>query len=108
MRTGDNFFLLLIIIKETFLKERIKVNGKCQGKLAKKPVKVWVKDTLIHIAAPSPFSKRYLKYLSKKYLKKHELRDWLRVIATSPSTYELRYFKIHDDEDESDEEGDEQ
>ena len=24
---------------------------------------------------------RYLKYLTKKYLKKHNVRDWLRVIA---------------------------
>ncbi len=26
---------------------------------------------------------RYLKYLTKKYLKKHNVRDWLRVIASN-------------------------
>jgi large subunit ribosomal protein L22e len=41
-----------------------------------------------------PFSKRYLKYLTKKYLKKQQLRDFLHVIATSKGTYELKYFKI--------------
>ena len=28
-------------------------------------------------------SKRYLKYLTKKFLKKHNVRDWLRVIASN-------------------------
>ena len=28
-------------------------------------------------------SKRYLKYLTKKYPKKHNERDWLRVIASN-------------------------
>ena len=53
------------------------------------------------------FSKRYLKYLTKKFLKKQQLRDWLHVIATNKQTYELRYFNIHeDDEDEDDEDED--
>jgi hypothetical protein len=29
------------------------------------------------------FFPRYLKYLTKKYLKKNNLRDWLRVVASS-------------------------
>ena len=49
------------------------------------------------------FSKRYLKYLTKKYLKKQQLRDYLHVIASSASTYELRYFQIHDGGDAGDE-----
>lgn len=55
---------------------------------------------------PFSFHCRYLKYLTKKYLKKNNLRDWLRVVASSHSTYELRYFQINneDDDDEGDEE----
>lgn len=50
------------------------------------------------------FSFRYLKYLTKKYLKKNNLRDWLRVVASDKETYELRYFQIsQDDESETDE-----
>lgn len=52
-------------------------------------------------------SKRYLKYLTKKFLKKHNVRDWLRVIASNKdrSVYELRYFNIADQgEEEEDEE----
>jgi hypothetical protein len=50
----------------------------------------------------APMSKRYLKYLTKKYLKKHNVRDWLRVIASNKdrSVYELRYFNIADQEEE--------
>ena len=44
---------------------------------------------------------RYLKYLTKKYLKKNNLRDWLRVVSSAQTTYELRYFQINnEDEDE--------
>lgn len=45
---------------------------------------------------------RYLKYLTKKYLKKHNVRDWLRVIASNKdrSIYELRYFNIAENEGE--------
>ena len=47
----------------------------------------------------------YLKYLTKKYLKKNNVRDWLRVIASNKdrNVYELRYFNIADqDGEESD------
>lgn len=45
---------------------------------------------------------RYLKYLTKKYLKKHNVRDWLRVIASNKdrNVYELRYFNIAENEAE--------
>ena len=45
---------------------------------------------------------RYLKYLTKKYLKKNSLRDYLRVVASSKDSYELKYFSFDDDEDEGD------
>lgn len=50
---------------------------------------------------PPPVSTRYLKYLTKKYLKKNNLRDWLRVVASDKETYELRYFQISQDDEES-------
>uniref|UniRef100_H3CDN3 Large ribosomal subunit protein eL22 n=1 Tax=Tetraodon nigroviridis TaxID=99883 RepID=H3CDN3_TETNG len=45
---------------------------------------------------------RYLKYLTKKYLKKNNLRDWLRVVANTKESY-LRYFQINQDEEEEEE-----
>ena len=49
--------------------------------------------------------RRYLKYLTKKFLKKNNLRDYIRVVATNKTNYELRYFQINAaDEEESGEE----
>merc|ERR1712061_134814 len=83
---------------EKFFKERIKVEGKT-GNLGEK-VTVSREKSKIHVSAEAPFSKRYLKYLSKKYLKKQQLRDFLRVVAPSKTSYELRYFNINEDNDE--------
>ena len=49
-------------------------------------------------------SPRYLKYLTKKYLKKNNICDWLRVVASDKETYELHYFQISQDEDGSESE----
>lgn len=45
------------------------------------------------------YPKRYLKYLTKKFLKKNQLRDWLHVVASDKQTYQLRYFNIGQDEE---------
>ncbi|CAI5703967.1 hypothetical protein KXD40_002483 [Peronospora effusa] len=89
---------------EKFLHDRIKVGGKT-GVLGD-AVKITREKTKLQVVAAPPFSKRYLKYLTKKYLKKQQLRDYLHVIASDKNTYELRYFNIHDagnDADEDDE-----
>ena len=53
------------------------------------------------------FVNRYLKYLTKKFLKKNQLRDYVRVVASNKTTYELRYLHIAGaDEDESDDDQD--
>jgi predicted solute-binding protein len=59
----------------------------------------------VTVTSESHMSKRYLKYLTKKYLKKHNVRDWLRVIAHNKdrNTYELRYFNIAENEGEDEE-----
>lgn len=69
-------------------------------------VKVSRDRTKITITSEIPMSKRYLKYLTKKFLKKHNVRDWLRVIASNKdrNVYELRYFNIADQGDEDEDE----
>lgn len=52
---------------EEFLKQKIKVDGKV-GNLGKN-VSVTSNKTKINVTSDIDFSKRYLKYLSKKYLK---------------------------------------
>merc|ERR1712217_621495 len=83
---------------EKFLVNRIKVEGKT-GNLGDK-IAVSRDKSKIHVNAEAPFSKRYLKYLSKKYLKAQQLRDFLRVVAPNKTSYELRYFNINEDKDE--------
>jgi large subunit ribosomal protein L22e len=89
-----------------FLHDKIKVNGKA-GMLGD-AVRIEADANKINVDAKLPFSKRYLKYLSKKYLKKQQLRDYLHVISTDASTYELRYFNITDAGDGADDEEDEE
>merc|ERR1712150_469958 len=80
---------------ETYLKQHIKVEDKT-GNLASNNVFISRDRTKISVASPVElkFSKRQLKYLSKRYLKKQQLRDYLRVIAASRNSYEMRYFSI--------------
>ena len=101
---------------EEFLKQKIKVDGKV-GNLGKN-VSVTSNKTKINVTSDIDFSKRYLKYLAKKYLKvkplksiqksniftkANNLRDWLRVVANSKASYELKYFQINQDEEEDEE-----
>ena len=78
---------------EKFFKERIKVEGKT-GKLGDK-VTVSRDKSKINISAEAPFSTRYLKYLSKKYLKKQQLRDFLRVVAFGFNVMEVGSLGNH-------------
>mmetsp|Transcript_45046 Transcript_45046/g.134448 ORF Transcript_45046/g.134448 Transcript_45046/m.134448 type:complete len:129 (-) Transcript_45046:99-485(-) len=88
---------------EKFLAEKIKVSNKA-GNLGDS-IKVSREKSKVTVTADIPMSKRYLKYLTKKYLKKHNVRDWLRVIASNKdkNIYELRYFNIADQGEEDDE-----
>jgi large subunit ribosomal protein L22e len=80
------------------LHDRIKVNGKA-GNLGD-VVKITRDKTKITVTADTKFTKRYVKYLAKKFLKKQQLRDWLRVVATTKNSYELKYFGIHNEEED--------
>ena len=88
---------------EKFLADKIKVNGKT-GVLGD-AVKVSHDKAKVTVTSEVPMSKRYVKYLTKKFLKKHNVRDWLKVIASNKdrSVYELRYFNIAADAEEGDE-----
>ncbi|TPX72341.1 hypothetical protein SpCBS45565_g00411 [Spizellomyces sp. 'palustris'] len=91
---------------EKFLHDRVKVNGRT-GNLGDSITISRGSGTITVTASPSiQFSKRYIKYLTKKFLKKHQLRDWVRVISVARTAYELRYFNIAeaDNNEDADEE----
>lgn len=81
---------------ESYLKQKVKVDGKA-GNLGN-AVSITKDSNNIIVNATIPFSKRYLKYLTKKYLKKQDLKEYLRVVATKGDMYELRYFNIQSEE----------
>ncbi|KAI6136747.1 ribosomal protein L22e [Pisolithus sp. B1] len=78
---------------EKYLHDRIKVENKA-GQLGDKVKITRDSSNKIIITANIPFSKRYLKYLTKKFLKKNTLRDWIRVVASSKDVYQLRFYSI--------------
>merc|ERR1712226_853675 len=86
---------------EKFLHDRIKINGKV-GVLGDS-VTIVREGSSINITCKIPFSKRYLKYLTKKFLKKQLLRDYIRVIARTQKSYFLRYFNFHNEDDAEEE-----
>ncbi|KAJ2421855.1 60S ribosomal protein L22, partial [Coemansia sp. RSA 2524] len=83
---------------EKFLHDRIKVEGRTNN-LGER-VNITRTDDKIVVEAKIDFSKRYLKYLTKKFLKKNQLRDWLRVVSESKDTYKLKYFNVSNEAEE--------
>merc|ERR1719183_1428842 len=88
----------VIVLKdfESFLTQTIKVDHK-KGNLGTSVTVGMDKESIV-VEAKITFSKRYLKYLTKKYLKKQDLKEFLRVIATTKNTYQLKYFNIQNEE----------
>ncbi|XP_062060748.1 ribosomal protein eL22-like 1 [Lepus europaeus] len=88
---------------EQCLQEKIKLNGKT-GNLGNIVHIERFKNTITAVSEKQ-FAKRYLKYLTKKYLKKNNLfYDSFCVVASDKETYELCYFQISQDEDRSESE----
>lgn len=96
--------VLDVALFEKYLHDKIKIAGKT-GTLANSGVVITRERTKLTIASPADlkFSKRQLKYLSKRYLKKQSLRDYLRVVAASKNSYEMRYFSISGGNDAAEE-----
>ena len=62
--------------------------------------------TKLTVTSPAElgFSKRQLKYLSKRYLKRQQLKNYLRIVAASKNSYEMRYYSITGGDAEEEEE----
>lgn len=82
------------------MQDRVKVNGRTNN-LKEGGITISRSAKKLEFSASSiAVSKRYLKYLTKKYLKKNQLRDWLRVIATDKNTYVIKYYNVEADDAE--------
>ena len=91
----------LLVAKEfaDFLKSNIKVAGK-KGNLGENVV-ITLADKRVAVASKVDLQKRYLKYLTKKYLKKNDILEYLRLVATDKSTYTVKYVKLGENADEN-------
>ncbi|GMH47941.1 hypothetical protein TrVE_jg9869 [Triparma verrucosa] len=87
---------------EKFLHDKIKVNGKCPAPQGSVEIKR-EKNKLTIIFQDENSSKRYIKYLTKKYLKKQQLKDYLRVIMSGKNSYEMVYYKYSQNDDAEEE-----
>lgn len=56
------------------------------------------------IVSNTKFSGKYFKYLTKRYLKKNQIRDWIRFVSVKQNQYQLQFYSVADDEEEDDEE----
>ncbi|KAH8401130.1 hypothetical protein KR009_003166 [Drosophila setifemur] len=83
---------------EKYMKSHIKVNQKINN-LGDLVTFERSKPTALIVHSGVHFSKRYFKYLAKRYLKKNSLRDWVRVVSTDKETFAMCYFKIQDEDD---------
>eukprot|EP01069_Polyplicarium_translucidae_P012986 Polyplicarium_translucidae@DN697_c0_g1_i1.p4 len=75
----------------SWLREHIKVDNKA-GNLGETVV-VGEDGTKVTVAMPDrTCSKRYLKYLTKKYLKSQKIREFFRVVAGGKTAYVVKYL----------------
>ena len=93
----------LLVAKELadFLKSSLKINGK-KGNLQDQ-VTVAVNKDKLNISTKVQFAKRYIKYLVKKYLKKNDILEYLKVIATDKQSYRIKYIKLGENEENEEE-----
>ncbi|NCP72618.1 60S ribosomal protein L22 [archaeon] len=91
--------LLSLETAKKFLEQNIKVNG-LKGKLGES-VKVSTTEksakqknnVLVQVDNAMKFSKRYIKYLVKKFLKRENINLYLRVISSGPGSYLVKIFQ---------------
>lgn len=82
---------------EQYFLQNTKLHGK-KGKLADKVKIVLDKDkATLQVATTMKYRKKYFKYLTKKFLKKKNMRDFFRVLRSDKNTYQLRYFNIQEE-----------
>jgi len=52
------------------------------------------------VASNVKFGKRYLKYLTNKYLKQQDIKSYLRVVATDKLGYRVKFLNLQEGGDQ--------
>ncbi|KAL6939006.1 60S ribosomal protein L22A [Hanseniaspora opuntiae] len=80
-----------------FLVENIKVEG-LKGNLGK-AVSVQEENNVVTVVSTVKLSGKYLKYLTKKYLKRASLKEWIRFSSASKvNSYKLSFYQSEQDD----------
>ncbi len=86
--------LLTLESVSKYLELNMKLNG-LKGKLGD-TIKINISDKnsiLIQVESTLEFSKKYIKYLTKKYLKKEGIEKYMTINANTPSGYIVKIIK---------------
>ncbi|ODQ63029.1 hypothetical protein WICANDRAFT_82909 [Wickerhamomyces anomalus NRRL Y-366-8] len=81
-----------------YLNDHIKVEG-AVGNLGN-DITVEENGTTITVVSTTKFSGKYLKYLTKRYLKKNQIRDWIRFVSVKQGVYKLTFYSVAADEED--------
>ncbi|KAK4058935.1 60S ribosomal protein L22 [Microbotryomycetes sp. JL221] len=84
---------------EKYLVDNLKIDGKT-GQLGDNVKIERQSDSKLSITSNIPLSKRYLKFLTKKFLARSKLRDFLRVVSSGKNEYQLKFYNVTFDDDE--------
>ena len=76
------------------------LNSTRKNKILKNLYKAACKNDKVTFECNIPMSKKYIKMFTKRYLHKNTLKDFVRVISSNAKSYELRYYKISEVQEE--------
>ncbi|EZG43721.1 60S ribosomal protein L22 [Gregarina niphandrodes] len=84
-----------------FLHDRVKIDGKTgnfqktnyQTGVTTRYCTISAQGNKIALEAKLPFNKRYVKFLTKKYLCRNQIRDFIRVVSTNKNELALKYYQ---------------
>lgn len=86
--------LVLLPDLEKYILEKFKVSkGSKAGDLKGRVTIKITKDKKMHINSTEQFPKRYVKYLTKRFLCKMSVIDYFRIISTGPKSFEIRHYE---------------
>ena len=93
---SDKFFELQDLVE--YLEKKMKVNGLRNNLAGKVEIEKKDEEKTVLVKASVKYGKRGCRYYVRKFLKKQNLRDRFRVIASAKNTYELRPYRVSSNE----------
>ncbi|ODQ82205.1 hypothetical protein BABINDRAFT_173141 [Babjeviella inositovora NRRL Y-12698] len=81
-----------------YLIDHVKVGG-IVGNLGS-DIEITEENNKVTVVSNTQFSGKYLKYLSKRYLKKNQIRDWIRFVSVKQNQYKLNFYNVAEEEEE--------